>query len=228
MPKHTDEEQDSVNTTKTGDETAADQAEAEGAAAAAQPDPVDAPLRELQRERDSLQERLLRTAAEFDNYRKRMERERREASEYAASDVLLELLPIVDNLERALQAAGSQADALRKGVEMIHKQMLDLLRKRRVVPIETLGVDFDPRFHQAVVHEPRLEEDLLSMNRIMSSSKFIFLLSNYSLIYELEYSCDVIILIYELVYSFCVMRVSSLKLSLIIHINYMMKIRELS
>jgi len=157
MPKHIDEEQDSVNTTKTGDETAADQAEAEGAAAAAQPDPVDAPLRELQRERDSLQERLLRTAAEFDNYRKRMERERREASEYAASDVLLELLPIVDNLERALQAAGSQADALRKGVEMIHKQMLDLLRKRNVMPIETLGVDFDPRLHQAVVHEPSEE-----------------------------------------------------------------------
>jgi hypothetical protein len=70
-----------------------------------------------------------------------------------------------------------------------------------------------------------LEEDLLSMNRIMSSSKFIFLLSNYSLIYELEYSCDVIILIYELVYSLCVMRVSSLTLCLIKHITYIMKIR---
>jgi len=65
----------------------------------------------------------------------------------------------------------------------------------------------------------------LGMNRIMSSSKFILSLFNYSHIYELEYSCDVIILIYELVYSLCVMRVSSLTLCLIKHITYIMKIR---
>jgi len=114
-------------------------------------DPIDA----LQREKDALQDRLLRTAAEFDNYRKRMERERRDLSEYAAADVLKDVLPILDNFERALAApATPETDAFRKGIELIHKQMLDLLKKRGVKPIEALGADFDPNFHQAVIHEP--------------------------------------------------------------------------
>lgn len=116
---------------------------------------------EWRREREALQDRLLRTAAEFDNFRKRMDRERRELSEYVASDVLSEILPIVDNLERALQAtapaspvgSGEGGEAFKKGVELIHKQMLDLLRRRGVTPIGALGKDFDPNFHQAVIHE---------------------------------------------------------------------------
>jgi len=108
----------------------------------------------LRQEKDALQDRLLRTAAEFDNYRKRIDRERRDLSEFAAADVLTELLPILDSFERALQApAPPEAEALRKGVELIHKQMLELLRKRGVRPIEALGADFDPNFHQAVIHE---------------------------------------------------------------------------
>jgi len=110
-------------------------------------------LDELRREKDSLQDRLLRTAAEFDNYRKRVERERRDLADYMKADILTELLPIVDNFERALQAPSSDGDSLRKGVDLIHKQMLDFLRKRGVTPIEALGADFDPNFHQAVIHE---------------------------------------------------------------------------
>ena len=106
----------------------------------------------LQKERDSLYDRLLRTTAEFDNYRKRVDRERRDLAEYTAADIVSEMLPIVDNLERAL-AAASESDPLRKGVELILKQMLDMLRKRGVKPIEALGTDFDPNFHQAVIHE---------------------------------------------------------------------------
>ena len=117
-----------------------------------QPDP----LEDLRRERDGLQDRLLRTAAEFDNYRKRMDRERRELAEYTAGEVVSELLPIIDNLERALQASSAD-DPLRKGVELTHRQMLDLLRKRGVKPIEALGADFDPNFHQAVIHEESTE-----------------------------------------------------------------------
>jgi molecular chaperone GrpE len=110
---------------------------------------------ELRRERDALQDRLLRTAAEFDNYRKRVDRDRRELSEFAAADALVDMLPIIDNLERALQTPPSgESDGLRKGVELIHRQMLDLLRKRGAKPIEALGADFDPNIHQAVVHEP--------------------------------------------------------------------------
>jgi molecular chaperone GrpE len=110
---------------------------------------------ELRRERDALQDRLLRTAAEFDNYRKRVERERRDVAAFAAADVMLDLLPIVDNLERALQATpGADPDSLHRGVELIHRQMLDLLSKRGVRRIEALGADFDPNLHEAVVHEP--------------------------------------------------------------------------
>ena len=111
------------------------------------------PLEDLRREKDSLQDRLLRTAAEFDNYRKRVERERRELADYMKADVLAEILPIVDNFERALQAPSPDAEGFRKGVELIHKQMLDFLRKRGVTPIQALGADFDPNYHQAVVHE---------------------------------------------------------------------------
>ena len=126
---------------------------AAGASATAAGDEQD-PIETLRREKDSLQDRLLRTAAEFDNFRKRMDRERADLSAFAAADVLMELLPIIDNFERALQApAGPEAEAFRKGIELIHKQMLDLLKKRGVRPIEALGANFDPNFHQAVIHE---------------------------------------------------------------------------
>ena len=113
-----------------------------------QPDP----LEEVRRERDALQDRLLRTAAEFDNYRKRMDKERRDLAEYTAGEAIKDLLPIIDNLERALQAP-AQDDPLRKGVELIHKQMLEILRRRGVTPIEALGADFDPNVHEAVTQE---------------------------------------------------------------------------
>jgi molecular chaperone GrpE len=116
----------------------------------------DASASDLQRERDEFKDLLLRKTAEFENFRRRTERERQSLSDAAAADLLTELLPIVDDLERALQAeAGSEgADAYRRGVELIHRQLSDLLRKRGVRPVEALGADFDPNFHQAVAHEP--------------------------------------------------------------------------
>ena len=115
----------------------------------------DEALTALRAEKDALQDRLLRMAAEFDNYRKRIDRERREQSEAAAESVLLDLLPIVDDLERALQApATGEAEAYRAGVELILRGMVDLLRRRGVTPIDTTDADFDPRVHQAVSQEP--------------------------------------------------------------------------
>ena len=111
-------------------------------------------LDQIRRERHLYHERLLRTTADFDNYRKRTERERRELVEHAAMDLLTELLPLVDDLERALAADAQEGEAYRRGVEIIHKQMLDLLARRGVSGIEALGADFDPNLHQAVVHEP--------------------------------------------------------------------------
>jgi molecular chaperone GrpE len=110
----------------------------------------------LKQQRDDYYDRLLRKTAEFDNYRKRTERERIQLSEAAAADLLTELLPLVDDMERALKAdpGGDGGEAVRKGVELIHKQMLEMLRKRGVRPIEALGADFDPHFHMAVAHDP--------------------------------------------------------------------------
>jgi molecular chaperone GrpE len=110
----------------------------------------------LKQQRDDYYDRLLRKTAEFDNYRKRTERERIQLSEAAAADLLTELLPLVDDMERALKAdpGGDAGEAVRKGVELIHKQMLEILRKRGVRPIEALGADFDPHFHMAVAHDP--------------------------------------------------------------------------
>jgi len=130
---------------------------AEGAPAAPTPDATQAladEVAELRRERDDLYDRLLRKAAEFDNYRKRIDRERREMSELAAADLFQELLPIIDDFERALGAdAGTAADPYRQGLELIHRQLLELLRKRGVIPIESLGAEFDPHYHQAVAQE---------------------------------------------------------------------------
>jgi molecular chaperone GrpE len=112
---------------------------------------------QLQKERDDHYDRLLRVTAEFDNYRKRTDRERQQMAESAAADLIKDLLPLVDDLERAIKAAdaGSEAAAaILRGVEMIHKQLLDTLARRGVTKIDALGADFDPNYHMAVLHEP--------------------------------------------------------------------------
>jgi molecular chaperone GrpE len=112
---------------------------------------------QLQQERDDYHDRWLRKSAEFDNYRKRVERERREQADQGITDLLEELLLVVDDFDRALtvDAPGNDVggEAYRKGVELIHTKLNDILRKRGVRPFETLGADFDPNLHQAVIHE---------------------------------------------------------------------------
>ena len=126
-------------------------------------DPVEAPetppeIANLQRERDDYYDRLLRKSAEFDNYRRRVERERREQAEQSIVDLLQELLLVVDDFDLALTVdAGEGGAAYRKGVELIYGKLHDLLRKYGVRPIEALGADFDPNLHQAVVHEESAE-----------------------------------------------------------------------
>ena len=109
---------------------------------------------ELQKERDELYDRLLRKTAEFDNYRKRVERDRKEMIDWAAADVLGELIAIVDDFDRALAAdVPPEAQAYKSGLELIHRQLAELLKKRGVTPIDAMGTDFDPHLHQAVAYE---------------------------------------------------------------------------
>lgn len=114
----------------------------------------------LRQERDELRDRLLRTSADFDNYRKRTDRERRDLAEYAAADLAKDLLPVIDDLERAMatplepDAGLAQLTALRGGVEMVHRQFLDVLQRRGIEPIVSVGADFDPEWHEALAAEP--------------------------------------------------------------------------
>ena len=108
----------------------------------------------LKQERDEIYDRLLRKTAEFDNYRKRIDKERRDQVEWAAADVLGEVLNVLDDFDRALSVeAPPEAQAYRTGVELIHRQLGEILRKRGVTTFESLGVDFDPHLHQAGAYE---------------------------------------------------------------------------
>ena len=126
----------------------------EAGAPEAQPVNEAAGAEQLQRERDDLYDRLLRKTAEFDNYRKRIERERKDFTEWAAADVLSDLLAVMDDFERALATeAPPEAQPYKAGVEIIYKALADLVKKRGATPIETVGTDFDPHRHQAVSYE---------------------------------------------------------------------------
>ena len=108
----------------------------------------------LQKERDDLYDRLLRKTAEFDNFRKRVERDRKEMIDWAAAEVISDLLSIVDDFDRALAAdAPPEAQAYKSGLELIQRQLGELLKKRGVSTVEALGADFDPHLHQAVAYE---------------------------------------------------------------------------
>jgi molecular chaperone GrpE len=108
----------------------------------------------LQKDRDDLYDRLLRSTAEFDNYRKRAERERRDLIDTAASDIVQDLLPVVDDFDRALAAPGGTADSFRKGIELIHRRLREVLRARGVEPFDSVGQTFDPAWHEAVATAP--------------------------------------------------------------------------
>ena len=104
----------------------------------------------LRAERDALLDRLARLQAEFDNARKRAAREQQEFREFAAADVIKNILPALDSLERALKAPAGEAADFRSGVELIHRQFQDALQKIGVQPIPAIGQPFDPRVHEAI------------------------------------------------------------------------------
>lgn len=103
----------------------------------------------LKAERDALVDRLARLQAEFENARKRAEREQQEFREYALADAVKALLPSLDSFERALGAEAKSSE-FRNGVELIYKQLYDALLKMGLRPMPAKGEPFDPRFHQAV------------------------------------------------------------------------------
>ncbi|HEX3557542.1 MAG TPA: nucleotide exchange factor GrpE [Thermoanaerobaculia bacterium] len=131
----------------------------EGTQTDSRPEPASGPapspgeeIERLRREVADLRDRSVRTLADFDNFRKRSQRESQEHRKYALLEPMRDFLTVIDNLDLALSAQGSAED-LKRGVEMIHRQMQDLLRRFGVTEVPAVGQPFDPTQHEAVARE---------------------------------------------------------------------------
>lgn len=112
---------------------------------------------------EELTDRVKRTMAEFDNFRKRTEKEKSAMYEIGAKDIVEKILPVIDNFERGLAAIPEEmkGNAFAEGMEMIYKQLMKQLEDAGVKPIEAVGKEFDPNFHNAVMH---IEDESLGEN----------------------------------------------------------------
>lgn len=132
-------------------------------------DKVDDDVNELekaQQEAEKAKDTMLRLAAEFENYKRRMERERSIALKYAEESLVKELLPAIDNLERAIEQGkeSHNVEDLLAGVEMTHKGLMAALEKFEVAPMESIGEPFDPNHHEALAME---ESDDMDANSVL-------------------------------------------------------------
>ena len=120
-------------------------------------------VQQLENELQEKDAQMLRLRADFDNFRRRSQKEREELGDVVIQGIITDLLPLLDNFERALSAEVPDLDSFRTGVSMIYKQMQELLVKNGLEPIETEGRKFDPNFHQAVmrVQDPEKEDDMI-------------------------------------------------------------------
>ena len=112
-----------------------------------------AQVEEMRREISDLRDRLLRSRADIDNFRKRTEREKQDFYRYALADIMRELLPVLDNFERALAANAQSAQDILIGVDLIYRQLSDVLGKAGLRPVDQPGVPFDPSIHEAVARD---------------------------------------------------------------------------
>ena len=121
---------------------------------------VDGLNKDLQEKKD----RLLRLQADFDNFRRRSAKEREEISAVVTQNFCKDMLPVLDNFERAMAAETKDVEAFQKGVEMIFTQFQEILKKNGLEHIEAVGQKFDPNFHQAVmrVEDPEKEDDTVA------------------------------------------------------------------
>lgn len=141
-----------VNVVRASDEPAVATETTGGESVPTSEDPVSDPVAEAKQELSKMREQLLRVAADFDNYRKRSRREIEDAAKRAKQDVLKDLLPVFDNMERAVShgTAASDADPVVKGVRMVMKQFADTTERLGVVRVKSVGEVFDPAVHEAI------------------------------------------------------------------------------
>lgn len=125
------------------------EATSRGSSAAVDQSAAETELQKLKSERDALLDRLARAQAEFENARRRAAKEQQEYRDFATSDAIKSLLPVIDSFERALQVK-SEGSEFRSGIELIYKQLQDALAKLGVHAIAAKGEPFDPRYHEAI------------------------------------------------------------------------------
>lgn len=120
---------------------------------------AEAELAAVRQELADATDRLLRARADMDNYRKRAQREMDEVRRYAEAQLVADLLPVLDNIERAIEAASQQSDspALLEGVRLMYKQLQDVLAAHHCQPIDPLHAPFDPNLHEAILQQPSEE-----------------------------------------------------------------------
>ena len=118
-------------------------------------DPKDEEIQQLKNNVQEEEEKYLRLYAEFENYKRRIQKENQTMKAYKAQDLLNDILPTIDNIERALQIEGEdeQFKSLQKGVEMVYESLLNALKNNGLEKIEAEGQQFDPNIHQAVVQD---------------------------------------------------------------------------
>jgi molecular chaperone GrpE len=114
-------------------------------------------LDKLREERDSFHQLLLRTKADFENYQKRAQRDQQEERRYALKPLVLDLLPALDNLDRAL-ASVKEESPLSQGVALVRTQLLDALKRHGITRIETTQQPFDPHQHEAMMEQPASDQ----------------------------------------------------------------------
>lgn len=120
----------------------------------AKPDnPEDDKKQEQEEKDEALETKYLRLMADFQNYKRRSEKEKADVYAYANEKIVLQLLDVIDNFERALDCADSAEKGFAEGMEMIFRQLKDVLKNSNVEEIKALGLDFDPNFHNAVMME---------------------------------------------------------------------------
>lgn len=119
-----------------------------------------------------LNDRYLRTVADFENYRKRAEREKEEFRRYALTNMLRDLLPVLDNFDRALDHA-EEGDDFHKGVLLIYKQLYDILQKAGLKPIDDVDVRFNPNIHEAVIREENPSVPAQTVTAVLQKGYFL-------------------------------------------------------
>jgi len=141
---------------------------AEQQAGEEQEDKLQTDLSEAQTKADEYYDHLQRLKAEFDNFRKRTVREKEEAAKYASERIVLSLLPILDNFERALMSAKTNRDfeAFSHGVDLIYRQFAKVLEDEGLKTIEVVGEQFDPNLHEALLSEKSEQEDNIILQEL--------------------------------------------------------------